>query len=102
MPRTRAFAQLSLPGFEEVARLDDVRTLDRVEEVIVEYVACIDVLRPRRKARAPIDWADIAACRREIEQTLRALRLPVPDPIWLDGFIIELAAWWFEFEIAAD
>jgi hypothetical protein len=106
MPR-RDTRQPFLPGFEPPApsaRLDDPRTLLRIEQVIEQYVAYIDLLRlrPRAKAKAPVDRSDIARCRREIEQALFAQRLPVPDEAWLDEFIIELAGWWFEFPLADD
>jgi hypothetical protein len=101
--------QQYLPGFESrararapVARLDDPRTLIEIELVVEFVVSCLDVIRPKKKARAPIDRADIADCRHEIEIILRAKRLPVPDWAWLDDLIIELAAWWFERPLAAD
>jgi hypothetical protein len=84
------------------ARPDDPRTLTRIELLIELYVSHIDLLRPRAKAKAPIDREDISRCRREIEQALKAHHLPVLDAAWLDEFIIELAGWWFEFPLADD
>jgi hypothetical protein len=97
--------QSFLPGFEPhgpPARLDDPHTLTHVEQTVEQITSYIDVLRPRKKAGAPIDQSDIARCRREIERALEALRLPLPTEAWLDEFIIELAGWWFEFELAPD
>jgi hypothetical protein len=46
--------------------------------VVEEIVSYIDVLRPKKKAMAPIDRADIARCRSKIELALRTHRLPLP------------------------
>ena len=97
--------QVFLPGFEPRragAHLDDPRTLTQIEQVVEFVVSYLDLLRPQTKARAPIDRADIADCRCEIAIMLRAKRLPVPDAAWLDELIIELAGWWFEFNLADD
>lgn len=94
-----------LPGFEPpapAARIVEPRTLEQIEQTVESVVSYLDVLRPEKKAGAPIDRVDIADCRYEIAVMLHAQGLPVPDEAWLDEFIIELAGWWFEFALAPD
>ena len=100
MERRHSVSQPFLPGFApapdpaRVARLDDPKTLIAIEQVVEFVVSCIDVLRLKKKARAPIDREDIAECRHEIALMLRAKRLPVPDDAWLDELVVELLGWW--------
>jgi hypothetical protein len=102
----RRSAQAYLPGFEprghRVASLDDAEMRVRIEEITEQAVGFIDVLRPGRKPGAPIEMADVIACRRDVVLALRAQNLPVPDDAWLDALIIELAGWWHGHPLADD
>jgi hypothetical protein len=96
-----------LPGFEPPPppppREPTERELFEIERLVEQAVQYIHLhQQPDFNPERPIGCDDIARCRRDIMKHLEVTRLPLPSEAWLDELLIELAAWWFEFPIAAD
>jgi hypothetical protein len=89
-----------LPGLAPVRKRRRDDSAVQAEQIVEEITRYADVIRPRHKRARPIDRSDLAHIRTDVVQTLRMMKLPIPDD--LDGLLIELIGWWHEFPLAAD